>query len=79
MLSRISKMGVFGILAFILAFGLVTTDATAQFNADSMAVTVTGDTLADVIINRGDRLRAGTSLTTLVFTYTTDDLAEAND
>ena len=71
MLSRISKMGVFGILAFILAFGLVTTDATAEFNDDTMTVTATP--APTPTIAEGGRLRAGTSLTTLTFVYTTSE------
>ena len=66
------KISVFGLVALMLGFGLVTTDAAAQFNGDTLVVTATGDpTPGD--IDGGVRLRAGTTLTTMVFTYTTQE------
>ena len=66
MLSRISKMSVFGIVALMLAFGLVTTDALAQTAAPSVTIEATATTTAGGDI--GD-LRAADSAT---LTFTVD-------
>ena len=65
------EISVFGLVALMLGFGLVTTDAAAQFNTDTLVVTATGDAVTGITIDDGDRLRAGTTLTTMLFTYTT--------
>ena len=68
MLSRISKISVFGIVALMLAFGLTATDAFAQA-AGTNTIVVTADP---------DPLRAAAPAT-ITFTLTVVDRVDAVD
>ena len=75
MLSRISKMSVFGIVALMLAFGLVTTDALAQTAVPRVTIEATATTTGAGDI--GD-LRA-TDSATLTFTVQAEPHGTAAD